>query len=98
MGLFDDGASLALGSALDSVSHRQRMTAQNIANVMTPGYRAQRVHFEDSLASAVQSGDPTSARRQRDRHRRAGPRGRQQRRARGGVGDPDALRACSTRR
>jgi len=60
--LFDDGATLALGRALDGVSLRQRVTADNVANVMTPGFRAQKVDFEDSLASAVSRGDPTAAR------------------------------------
>lgn len=59
--MFDDGASLALGRALDGVAMRQRVTADNIANVMTPGFHAQRVDFEDSLASAIADGDPASA-------------------------------------
>ena len=62
MPLFDDGATLALGRALDGVSLRQRVTANNMANVMTPGFKASRVEFEQSLASAVASGDPSSAR------------------------------------
>ena len=61
MGLFDDGASLAIGSALDSVALRQRVSADNIANAMTPGYRAQKVDFESALQSAVASGDPGAA-------------------------------------
>ncbi len=61
MPLFDDGASLAIGKALDSVALRERVHANNIANVMTPGFRASRVDFEDSLAAAVAEGDPTRA-------------------------------------
>jgi flagellar basal-body rod protein FlgB len=61
MSMFDDGASLAIGRALDGVSLRQRVTADNIANVMTPGFQAQRVDFENSLASAISAGDPTAA-------------------------------------
>lgn len=62
MPLFDDGATLALGRALDGVSLRERVIANNMANVMTPGFRAQRVDFEASLAGAVAAGDPRSAR------------------------------------
>jgi flagellar basal-body rod protein FlgB len=35
---------------------RQRAIANNIANVNTPGYTAQRVSFEDALAESVRSG------------------------------------------
>ena len=59
--MFDDGVTLALGRALDAVALRQRVNANNIANVMTPGFRAQRVDFERSLASAVAQGDPAAA-------------------------------------
>lgn len=57
MALFTDGVQSALERAMDGVMLRQRVAAQNIANVMTPGYQAQRVSFEDSLASALQTGD-----------------------------------------
>lgn len=58
--LFDDTVSSALNRALDGTAVRQRTTAENIANVMTPGYQAKRVQFESALAAAVQSGDPSS--------------------------------------
>jgi|SRR5689334_13075437 flagellar basal-body rod protein FlgB len=59
MTLFTDSVQGALERALDGVSLRQRVTAQNIANVMTPGYQAQRVSFEDSLGAALgQGADP----------------------------------------
>lgn len=61
MSMFDDGATLALGRALDGVALRQRVTANNIANVMTPGFRASKVAFEQSLAGAVAAGDPLAA-------------------------------------
>ncbi|OQX84925.1 MAG: flagellar basal-body rod protein FlgB [Candidatus Latescibacteria bacterium 4484_7] len=38
--------------ALDAYSLRQRVVAQNIANVQTPGYRRKEVSFEDSLKRA----------------------------------------------
>jgi flagellar basal-body rod protein FlgB len=51
----------ALSSALDGLALRQRTIANNIANVNTPGYTAQRVSFEDALARSVQAGDGHSA-------------------------------------
>ena len=59
--MFDDGVTLALGRALDAVALRQRVNAHNIANVMTPGFRAQKVEFEQALAGAVAGGDPAAA-------------------------------------
>lgn len=47
----------ALTSALDGLAARQRAIANNIANVNTPNYRAQRVQFEDALAKSIQQGD-----------------------------------------
>ena len=38
---------------LDATAARQRVTSQNIANVNTPGYKAQEVNFEDQLARAL---------------------------------------------
>lgn len=49
--------AVALGSALDGLSARQRAIAHNIANVNTPNYHAQRVQFEDALAQSVSNGD-----------------------------------------
>ncbi len=59
--MFDDVASVSMRSALDSLSLRQRTIADNIANVQTPGFRAGRVSFEDSLRQATEGGDPGSA-------------------------------------
>lgn len=52
-----------LSSALDGLALRQRAIANNIANVNTPNYHAQRVTFEDALAksAAEGSGDVTAA-------------------------------------
>jgi flagellar basal-body rod protein FlgB len=55
--VFESVTSLALSSALDGLSMRQRAIANNIANVNTPNYKAQRVQFEDALAKSVQQGD-----------------------------------------
>jgi flagellar basal-body rod protein FlgB len=55
--VFESVSSAALSSALDGLSMRQRAIANNIANVNTPGYTAQRVSFEDALAESVRSGN-----------------------------------------
>nr|WP_237686743.1 flagellar basal body protein [Arthrobacter jiangjiafuii] len=54
--VFDSVSSIALQSALDGLALRQRTIANNIANVNTPGYHAQRVSFEDALAKSVRAG------------------------------------------
>lgn len=59
--LFDDTVTTALSRALDGTALRQRVTADNIANVMTPGFQARRVAFEQALASALSSGRPGEA-------------------------------------
>ena len=57
-----DVTSSALKAALDGLAHRQRVTADNIANVNTPGFLAGRVAFESSLSRAVAGGEnPASA-------------------------------------
>ncbi len=56
-----DAVDAALHTALDAISLRQRVIADNIANVDTPGYRATTVDFEASLRAAIASGDPAAA-------------------------------------
>ncbi|QCX28582.1 flagellar basal body rod protein FlgB [Nocardioides jishulii] len=51
-----DAVSRVLSSALDGASLRQRVIADNIANVDTPGFRATSVDFESSLRQAIASG------------------------------------------
>src|SRR5580692_2963842 len=46
----------ALSSALNGLAARQAATANNIANINTPNYRAQTVSFEAALAASVQAG------------------------------------------
>lgn len=43
-----------LKRALDAYSVRQRIIAENIANVQTPGYKSRRVTFEENLRRAFQ--------------------------------------------
>lgn len=54
--MLESVTSTALISALDGLALRQRSIAENIANVNTPGYHAQRVRFEDELRAAVAGG------------------------------------------
>ena len=56
--MFDDVASSALRVALDGLAVRQKAIANNIANVQTPGFRAQKVQFEQALQSALANGTP----------------------------------------
>jgi flagellar basal-body rod protein FlgB len=51
-----DAVSNVLNSALDGISLRQNVIADNIANVDTPGFRARSVDFESSLKSAIARG------------------------------------------
>jgi flagellar basal-body rod protein FlgB len=60
--LFTDLATSAIERALDGVATRQRVSAHNIANVATPGFRASRVSFEQDLAGAIGRGAPGTAR------------------------------------
>jgi flagellar basal-body rod protein FlgB len=57
-----DVTSSALKAALDGLAQRQRVTADNIANINTPGFLAGRVDFESSLRVALAGGEnPASA-------------------------------------
>ena len=51
-----DPVGAALHSALDALSYRQRVTANNIANADTPNFVAQKVDFESALGSAMEDG------------------------------------------
>ena len=39
--------------ALDAYALRQRVTAENVANVQTPGYKSKKVIFEENLQKAA---------------------------------------------
>ena len=56
MSLITDPTSTALHAALSGLAMRQRVTADNIANVNTPGFLAGRTDFESAL-----SGDKVTA-------------------------------------
>jgi flagellar basal-body rod protein FlgB len=55
--VLSDVTSTALHTALSALTLRQRVQANNIANVQTPGFHAERVSFEDQLRDAVADGD-----------------------------------------
>lgn len=46
--------------ALQGLTAQQSAISQNIANLDTPGYTAQNVSFQQSLASAVAQGNPSA--------------------------------------
>ncbi len=59
MQIFTDRTQAALEIGLAGEAQRQRITANNIANVNTPGFAAQRVEFEGSLARAIDRSGPS---------------------------------------
>ncbi|TMM37053.1 MAG: flagellar biosynthesis protein FlgB [Actinobacteria bacterium] len=61
--MFDDVATQSLQVALSGLAMRQRVTANNIANIQTPGFHAGKVQFENALQSAIANGaSPDAAR------------------------------------
>lgn len=66
MSMFDSVTSVALKSAADGLALRQRVIANNVANINTPTFLAGKVRFEDALKRAVAQGsgaaEPTIAR------------------------------------
>src|SRR5215218_5221550 len=55
-----DATSTALHAALTGLAQRQRVTADNIANINTPGFLAGKVDFESSLKNAISDGESPS--------------------------------------
>ncbi|MGC1513859.1 MAG: flagellar basal body rod C-terminal domain-containing protein [Acidimicrobiales bacterium] len=53
-----DLAMAAIHASLRGLAARQRAAADNVANLETPRYLANRVSFEDSLRTALRTGDP----------------------------------------
>ncbi len=52
--LFNDNAMLVSKIALNGLSTKQQLISRNLANVDTPGYRAQQLDFESVLRKAAQ--------------------------------------------
>lgn len=59
--MFESVSFSAINSALDGLALRQRVIANNVANINTPDFHAGRVEFETALASAVADGFGTVA-------------------------------------
>ncbi|WP_408652366.1 flagellar basal body rod protein FlgB, partial [Jatrophihabitans sp.] len=59
--MLDDVASVTLSTALSALAARQRVSANNIANLETANFRAGQVSFEDNLRQAVAAGEPAQA-------------------------------------
>jgi flagellar basal-body rod protein FlgB len=59
--VFTSVSFVAMNTALDGLALRQRVIADNVANIHTPGFLAGRVSFEESLAAAVRDGNPAAA-------------------------------------
>ena len=58
--MINDATSTALHAALSGLAQRQRVTADNIANVQTPGFLAGVTDFESSLRGALSNGETPS--------------------------------------
>lgn len=54
---FSDLTTLALASSLDGTAMRHKVIADNIANVMTPGFSRSDVSFEGKLKEAFEAGN-----------------------------------------
>jgi flagellar basal-body rod protein FlgB len=52
-----DSTMTALHAALTGLSQRQRVTADNVANIDTPGFLAGRTDFESALKNELASGE-----------------------------------------
>jgi flagellar basal-body rod protein FlgB len=61
--MWDVTARAAL-SALDALSVRGQVRANNVANLNTPGFRAGQVQFEAALRDALAAGSPEAVRPQ----------------------------------
>jgi len=55
MNFVDSNYSQLLAKAMDVYSLRQRVTASNIANIDTPGYKKHEVQFEQKLREAKEA-------------------------------------------
>ncbi len=53
--MITDQVTKAAKIALDGLSARQQVISRNVANVDTPGYRAQTVSFENAVQQAMES-------------------------------------------
>ena len=56
-----DTTTAALHAALSGLAERQRVTADNIANINTPQFLAGRTDFESALKDSLSNGDMPSS-------------------------------------
>jgi len=54
--LFADNAMRTAKAALDGLGLRQQAISRNLANIDTPGYRAQTINFEETLQRMLHKG------------------------------------------
>ncbi len=66
--LFSDPAYQVAKLALQGLSQRNEVIAQNIANVDTPGYRAMEADFESTLRRALQDDGNLPLKNTREEH------------------------------
>lgn len=58
--IFNDTTFKTVEWSLSAESERQRVSAHNISNINTPGFRSQRLEFEESLGRALRSPGSTA--------------------------------------
>ena len=56
-----DAVGFVLHTAINGLSTRQTVIADNIANVDTPGFRARSVEFESALERAIERGSTATS-------------------------------------
>jgi flagellar basal-body rod protein FlgB len=59
--LFSEQAFIVLQKSMDAGAMRQKVVANNVANINTPGFRKSRVEFEEELRSILESQSSRSA-------------------------------------
>ena len=72
--IFNDPSIPCLKRGLDTYALRQRVIANNVANLTTPGFRAEKVKFEELLSSQLRGGSKLPGRRTDPRHLPVGKR------------------------
>ena len=60
--MIGDSTLDAMQMGLRGLTQRRQVAEDAVSNMETPGYIASRVSFEEQLADAIESGDPTSSR------------------------------------
>ena len=68
--IFDDNriSVPSIEKSLDTYSKRQRAISNNIANVATPGYKAQKVNFEEQYSKYLDKENSIQMKRTHNKH------------------------------